>query len=198
MARETQHHGNAGTERQQPAVRSNEQSHERELSRSDPWTTSWSGGPFGFMRRMMNEMDRMFEDIGFGGAQSPFRRSETGEHNWTPRVDVEQRGDTLLIRADLPGVRHEDMDVEVEPGALRIRGERREERHEGEGGYHRNECMYGTFVRTIPLPEGVDAEKVTAHFSNGVLEVTVPAPERRGRRIEIGSRPESAAGATTH
>ena len=198
MAKETQQRNEATEGRQHPAVRSNQGEQQGGVARGDPWSTGWSGGPFGFMRRMMTEMDRMFEDLGFGGAPSSFDVPEAGARSWTPRVDVKRHDDTLVIRADLPGVRQEDVNVEIEAGALRIRGERREERQEGEGRFHRTECVYGTFVRTIPLPEGVDADKATANFSNGVLEVTVPAPERRGRRIEIGSTPQGVGSATTH
>jgi HSP20 family protein len=195
MARDTQQRDDAAG-RQQPTVRANQSEHERGLTRSDPWSTSWSGGPFGFMRRMMDEMDRMFEDLGFGGAPATGARPETGARSWTPRVDVKRHGDALVVRADLPGVRQEDVEVEVEAGALRLRGERRDEREEGEGQTHRREVVYGTFVRTIPLPEGADVDKATARFSNGVLEVTIPLPhQQRGRRIEIGT---GAGGTTTH
>jgi HSP20 family protein len=182
-------------------MRSNQSPRERGLARSDPWETSWSGGPFGFMRRMMDEMDRMFEDLGFGGGTSPANRAQGGGQSgttaWAPRVDVRQRDGALVIRADLPGVRQEDVEVDVEAGALRLRGERREEHEEGEGRNRRTEVVYGTFMRTIPLPEGADVEHATANFSNGVLEVTIPVSERRGRRIEIGSQ-GSQGSATTH
>jgi HSP20 family protein len=201
MAKEMQR-TNRGTE-QQPTVRSHpsSQSQEHGLRRWDPFETSWSGGPFGFMRRMMDEMDRMFEDLGFGGTSMPGAREERGQAqgggSWMPRVDVRHREGALVIRADLPGVRQEDVEVDVQAGALTIRGERREEHQEGEGQRQRTEVVYGSFMRTIPLPEGADVDKAAAHFSNGVLEVNVPVPERRGRRIEIGSQgPQGSA--TTH
>jgi HSP20 family protein len=201
MAKETQQ-TNQSTERaQQPTVRSHPSSQEHGLRRWDPFETSWSGGPFGFMRRMMDEMDRMFEDLGFGGTSTPAPGEERGQtrggRSWMPRVDVRHRDDALVIRADLPGVRQEDVEVDVEAGALRIRGERREEHQEGEGQSKRTEVAYGSFMRTIPLPEGADVDKATAHFSNGVLEVHVPVQERRGRRIEVGSQ-EAQGTATTH
>jgi HSP20 family protein len=195
MAKETE--TNREAERgQQPAVRSSPSTREHGLTRSDPFETSWSGGPFGFMRRMMDEMDRMFDDLGFQGSRTE-RSEAAGAQAWTPRVDVRHRDGELVVRADLPGVRQEDVEVDVEAGALRIRGERREEHQEGEGRNRRTEVMYGSFLRTIPLPKDADVDKAAAHFSNGVLEVTVPVAERRGRRIEIGAHGPQG-GATTH
>src|SRR5690606_32195840 len=100
-----------------------------------PWESSsgWSLGPFGFMRRMMDEMDRMFEDLGFGGTTPMRAEGPTSGAQWAPRIDVSQRGDQLVIRADVPGVRPEDVELEIDDGMLRISGERREERQEGEG-----------------------------------------------------------------
>lgn len=200
MAKDTQQ-SSQGTERerqQQPEVRSSQSERGRGLARWDPFETSWSGGPFGFMRRMMDEMDRMFDDLGVRGTTSPAAHGGTGgQQTWMPRVDVRQRDGALVIRADLPGVRQEDVVVDVEAGALTIRGERREEHQEGEGRNRRTEVMYGSFLRTIPLPEGADVDKATAHFANGVLEVTVPVAERRGRRIEIGAQGAQGS-ATTH
>jgi len=187
----------AEREREHPSVRSHPSERARGLTRWDSFETSWSGGPFGFMRRMMDEMDRMFDDLGFGGATSPAARGGVGGGTWMPRVDVRQRDGALVIRADLPGVRQEDIQVDVEAGALTIRGERHEEHEEGEGQNRRTEVTYGSFLRTIPLPEAADVDQATAHFSNGVLEVSVPVAERRGRRIEIGSDgPQGSA--TTH
>lgn len=198
MAKENRHESELAERRQQQ--RAGLQREERGLSPWEPGAPAlWSTGPFGFMRRMMDEMDRMFEDLGFGAMPSTSAGfGETGERFWTPRVDVRQRDDTFVVRADLPGVREEDLEVEAEGGMLRIRGERREEREKQEGRFRRTECSYGSFVRTIPLPEGADADQAKATFANGVLEVTVPAPERRGRRIEIASGRERAESQTTH
>lgn len=106
---------------------------------------------------------------------------------WAPQVEVLQRGNNLVLRADLPGLRREDVHLEVDDGMLTISGERRyESESEGEGLYH-SERSYGRFSRSIPLPPGTDGDSIEARFSDGVLEVTLPLPQERSRarRIEI-------------
>jgi HSP20 family protein len=201
MAKESEQHKSSEQQRpeqHQPTVRSHPD-RGRDVARWDPRETSGlATGPFGFMRRMMDEMDRMFEDLGFGGFSS-VGAPQAGARSFMPRVDVQRRGDALVVRADLPGVRQEDVEVEIESDALVLRGERREEHREGEGRSHRTEVSYGSFMRTVPLPEGADPDKATANFANGVLEVTIPTQQRRGRRIEVASAPKgSTGGATTH
>ncbi len=155
-----------------------------------------TGSPFTFMRRFSEKMDRLFEDFGFGrGFLAPSfggelgRLGEMGSSIWSPQVEVFERGDQLVVRADLPGLTKDDVNVEIRDDALVIRGERKSEREENEEGHYRTERSYGRFYRQIPLPEGVNAENANATFRNGVLEVTMPAPERaveqRGRRLEI-------------
>jgi HSP20 family protein len=145
--------------------------------------------PLGFMRRMSEEMNQIFESAGLGGtlagAGSAGRTSGTG---WMPQVEVRQRGSELVVRADLPGLEPDDVRVEVENNVLTVSGERRQEDEDEREGYFRSERSYGSFFRSIPLPEGVEEESIKASFDRGVLEVRVPIPEqqqRRGRRIEI-------------
>jgi HSP20 family protein len=154
----------------------------------------WSGNsPFAFMRRFSEEMDRLFGDFG-GGLFSPSFGRESGgfgaagQGAWSPQVEVFERGDQLVVRADLPGMTKDDINVEFTDDALVIRGERRSEREENEEGYYRTERSYGSFYRSVPLPEGASAENADATFRNGVLEITMPAPQRAEqsrRRIEI-------------
>jgi HSP20 family protein len=155
--------------------------------------------PFAFMRRFAEEMDRLFEDFGFEtGFHMPrlFTRGrellkrETGlvPAEWSPTIDVLYREGQFVVRADLPGLTKEDVKVEVTNELLTIQGERKHEKKEEREGYSYRECSHGSFYRTIPLPEGVDASKATADFSKGVLEVTMPAPARsetKARRVEI-------------
>jgi HSP20 family protein len=157
--------------------------------------SAWTGSPFTFMRRFSEEMDRLFEDFGMGrGFLTPTfgreldRFGEIGGSVWSPQVEVFERGGQLVVRADLPGMTKDDINVDIREDALVIRGERREEREEDEEGYYRTEGSYGSFYRQIPLPEGVNAENANATFRNGVLEVTMQAPERaeqRSRRLEV-------------
>jgi HSP20 family protein len=149
--------------------------------------------PFSFMRRFSEEMDRLFDDFGFGGnllgpvlGRELTRFGEMGQ--WSPQVEVFERGGQLVVRADLPGMTKDDVNVEVADDALVIRGERRSEREENEEGYYRSERSYGSFYRQIPLPEGVNAENANATFRNGMLEITMPAPQSAGQRRQLEIR----------
>jgi HSP20 family protein len=158
-----------------------------------------SSSPFSFMRRFSEEMDRLFEDFGFGPSLfgptlSGFEtgllpRSASGGALWSPQIEMFQRGDQLVVRADLPGLTKDDVKVEIQEDQLVIQGERKQEHEEGRPGEarYRSERRYGSFFRSIPLPEGVKAENANATFRNGVLEITIPAPQLQpqGRRIEI-------------
>ena len=123
--------------------------------------------PFAFMRRFNEEMDRLFQDFSFGRAfpGSSFGREmgmfgEHGSSMWSPQVEVFERGGELVVRADLPGMQKDDVAVDITDNTLVIHGERRSEREEEDEGYYRTERSYGSFYRAIPLPEGVDAEKL--------------------------------------
>ncbi len=92
------------------------------------------------------------------------------------------------MRADLPGLKKDDMKIDINDGAITIEGERREEHEEDREGYYRTERSYGSFYRVVPLPEGAITDSAKAHFNDGVLEIVVQAPPRevsRGRRLEI-------------
>lgn len=161
--------------------------------------------PFALMRQFAEEMEQLSGESGqAGGAharQQPQQQGATGGGSGTgpapsvfaPQVDVVERGGQLVIRADLPGVDKGDVVVAITDDAVVIEGERRYEHEENEGGVYRVERAYGTFRRVVPLPEGVDAERATATFRDGVLEVSMPAPQAstRGRRLEIKDAGES-------
>jgi HSP20 family protein len=173
----------------------------RGLQRREP--SGFLGSPFELMDRMTEEMDRVFDrisrDFGFprlswpsrGFFESPTRRAAGTigrEGAWLPRVEAFQKGDRFIVRAELPGLKKEDVQVDIADEALTIHGERREEREEEREGSFFSEREYGQFNRTIPLPEGVIAETAEAAFRNGVLEVTMqaaPSEANRGRRLEI-------------
>jgi HSP20 family protein len=102
---------------------------------------------------------------------------------------VFQRVTDLVVRADLPGLSKDDVEVEVNEDSITIRGERRHEREEERDGIYRSERSYGSFSRVVPLPEGTITDSASATFKDGVLEIVLQAPGRevkRGRRIEIG------------
>lgn len=166
-----------------------------DVSRRAPLSSpgySTPASPFSMMRRLVEDMDRMFDDFAFGsaGRLAPrFDREFTGLRSmWTPEVETFRRGDKLVVRADLPGLKKEDVKVQIEQDVLTIEGERSEESREEDDGYYRTERSYGHFYRAIPLPEGVDDKECDASFKDGVLEVTINAPkavERKGRKIEV-------------
>jgi HSP20 family protein len=133
--------------------------------------------------RDLARMEREMEDI-FGRFPAwPWGETERG---WAPAVDLIDHKDELVLRADLPGLEQKDIEVTVQDGSLVIRGERKEEKEEKKEDYYCAERTYGVFARTLPLPTGVDPDRVKATFKNGVLEVHLPkAAEAKGRRIEV-------------
>jgi HSP20 family protein len=143
------------------------------------WRSSDLMNPFGLMRRLSEEMDRAFGRWGDW---------EEGTSVWMPAIEVTEREGNLVVRADLPGIKKEDVKIEMTPEALIIRGERKQEHEEKKEGYYRSERTYGQFNRSIPLPEGADLDKAKAEFKDGVLEVAVPVPETQARRREIPIR----------
>ena len=171
-----------------------EQQPRRGIQRFDP---SFSN-PFEFMDRLTEEFDqafdRMFRDFGLPRRSSLWRGSQGSQGSlarqgaWAPRVEAFQKGDQFIVRADLPGLKKDDVQVELTDDALTIHGERREEHEEEREGYFHSEREYGQFYRTIPLPDGVISESAQANFRNGVLEITMkaaPSEANRGRRLEI-------------
>jgi HSP20 family protein len=149
-----------------------------------------SMSPFELMRRFTDELDRAFERLGIA------RGAGAGEiQMWTPLVEVFERDNNLVVRAELPGLEKDDVRVELTDDGLVIEGERRREHEERlESGY-RSEIEYGRFYRMIPLPEGVNVDQAQARMNNGVLEVAIPMAEvkRPSRSIPV----ETGAGQAT-
>jgi HSP20 family protein len=156
----------------------------RELARWDPFDI-FSSSPFGMFRRMQEDMDRLFGGFGRRGMISPFGEEAA---DWAPAVEAFQRGNEFVVRADVPGLSRNDLNVEVGEDRLTIRGERKYDKDEEREGVYRSERAYGSFCRVIPLPEGAVADSAKANFADGVLEVVLQSPSqevRRGRKIEI-------------
>jgi HSP20 family protein len=141
--------------------------------------------PFGLLRQMTAELDRMFDEP-FAFAPGPVFPEAS---MWAPKVDVFEKENKLVTRVDLPGLKKEDVKVEVENGYLTLSGERKTETTQDKNNVYRAEREYGTFYRAVPLPEGVKVEDIKATFTNGVLEVTLPLPpaavEAKAFRIEV-------------
>jgi HSP20 family protein len=172
---------------------------ERSIDRSSTGERSSTGlssrqpAPFNMLERFADEMDRIFDDFGFGRlrARQPWRGMRSSEELWSPDVEVFHRNSELVIRADLPGLSKDDVKVDVSDDRLTIEGERQRQHEEEREGFYRSERSYGKFYRTIQLPEGVIADQAKATFKDGVLEIAMPAPPeqaRRGRRLEITER----------
>jgi HSP20 family protein len=145
------------------------------------------------MLRINDEMDRLFDSIGFGSLlRSPLAEAapalvERGAV-WIPEIEMFERDNQLVIRADLPGLNRDEVEVQIDNDQVIIRGERRYEFTDEQGGVYRSERSYGRFERVIPLPEGVNAENAEAKYRDGVLEITMPAPQRgeiSARRLQI-------------
>ena len=156
----------------------------RGLSRQRDPLDIFSFGPFAMMRRMQEDMDRLFG--GFGGGLSPV--GERQGSDWMPAIEAFQRGNEFVVRAEVPGLSREDLTVEVGEDAVTIRGERKFDHEEEREGVFRSERAYGSFCRIVPVPDGAVPDSAKANFKNGVLEIVMQAPSeevRRGRRIEI-------------
>src|SRR5262245_21689907 len=145
----------------------------------------WSFTPFGMMRRFADEMDRMFEGFNLPSFERLHALS-TGERV-SPSVDIFERDNKLVVRADLPGLTKDEVKVDITDDGVLIEGDRKYEHEEREEGVYRSERGYGHFHREIPLPEGVKSDTATATFKNGVLEVVMDAPQlsKSRRRITI-------------
>jgi HSP20 family protein len=151
--------------------------------------------PLRELASIQNEMNRLFGTVfdapatgGNGG--STLRR-------WMPAMDLVETDDHFVLRADLPGLDEGDVNIEVEDNVLTVSGERKAEHETAKEGYHRVERAFGSFSRSLTLPEGVDAEAVTANFERGVLEVSIPKPEQRKPRkisIGVGNAPKTIEG----
>ena len=163
--------------------------------------------PFTLMRHIAEDMENMLADFSFGRRafppacsrdffspgfsffeEAPFlTERENFPGNWSPQVDMFERDGKLVVQADLPGIKKDDVKVEITGHQLTIEGERKEQQEEKGEGFYRSERSYGSFFRRIPLPEGVHTENAKATFTNGVLEISMEAPKlaSAARRLEI-------------
>jgi HSP20 family protein len=124
---------------------------------------------------------RLFDDFLNRAFNEP-----AGLRPWTPAVDIVETENDLVLTADIPGIKLEDIDIRLENGTLTISGERKFENEEKKGAYHRVERSYGSFQRAFALPDTVDVDKVDAHYENGVLKVTLPKKEiAKPRSIKV-------------
>ena len=135
------------------------------------------------IQQLQREMDRVMQRF-FG--EMPETSAQNGLTAWMPRVDIEEDDKQFIIKADLPGVDPKDVEISVLDDALVLRGQKKEQREEKKQNYHRIERFEGEFYREIPLPRGIDAEKIQAKTTNGVLTVTVPKKaEAQPKKISV-------------
>lgn len=130
--------------------------------------------PFALMRDFLHEMDRFY-------VKTPIEKVEW----WVPVVEARRADGNLVVTAELPGLKKEEIKVQVSQDALVLEGERKQEKEEKSEEYYRSERNYGRFYRSIPLPEGADVEKAKAEFSNGLLRISIPCAEVKQELREI-------------
>jgi HSP20 family protein len=148
---------------------------------------------------LQTEMNRLFNTFfdspsgGGGGNGGALRR-------WLPPMDLVETDDHFVLRADLPGLSEDEVGIEFEDGVLTVAGERKAEHEDKKEGFYRVERSFGQFRRSLTLPEGVDADGITANFDKGVLEVRIPKPEERKPRrvaIQVGGQNAAIEGSET-
>jgi len=131
---------------------------------------------------IQNEMNRLFNSF----FDTPSPANGTTFRRWIPAMDLVETEGSYVLKADLPGLSESDVNIELEENVLTISGERKAEHEDRKAGYYRVERSYGSFRRSLTLPDGVDAKAVKATFENGVLEVTVPKPAQQApRKVQI-------------
>ena len=148
------------------------------------WRPRWGIAPWRPSREL-EEWGRRFDDLW----EQPLWRLPVEERDWTPAVDVFEKEDRFVVKAELPGMKEEDIDVSVVGDTLSIRGEKKTETEVKKEDYYRSERSYGSFYRSIRLPSGVDADKIEAGFENGVLELTLPKSARvKPKKIRVSAK----------
>lgn len=134
------------------------------------------------LQELRKEMDRIFQEF-FGRSYFPAERFEI---EWAPAVDVSETEDAIIVKADLPGVKPEDIEINIVDNVLTIRGEKKREAEEKKENFYRVERFYGSFMRAIQLPTEVEVDKVKAQYKDGVLKITLPKkPEEKKKVIKI-------------
>ena len=144
--------------------------------------------PFRELRQTQENMDRLRRSFGHGEGE------EGNVEHWAIPLDVVQQGDNIIVKASVPGVNPEDIDVSIENDVLSIRGQTKEEREHQEGNYLMRERRSGSFYRALRLPDTLDSEKAQPHYEHGILSITFPKMEsKRARRLQITGRQGSQA-----
>ena len=133
--------------------------------------------PFRDFERMRSEMDRLWNSFFERGT---LRGEEGGE--WLPSLDVAETKNEIVVKAEVPGLDLKDIDISLSEGLLTIKGEKKQEREEKEENYHLVERSYGTFTRSIRIPNEVQSDKINASYKNGVLKIVLPKSEEAKKK----------------
>jgi HSP20 family protein len=153
------------------------------LARWEPFGNLRKRDIFNELTDMQQEMNRLFDEF-FGD-----RRTEVAEGRWLPSVDVSETETAMVVRAELPGMTHEDIQLNLQDNVLILKGEKKQEKKEEKENYHRVERSYGSFTRSFTLPVGVKPEEVKATFKDGVLEISMPKTEEaKPKKIAITAK----------
>ena len=140
--------------------------------------------------RLMEDMDRFIEDaLASWPFRATWRRLPSEEMAWAPAMEVYEKDDNFVVRAELPGIRKDEIDISMTGDTLTIKGERKASEEVKDEQYHRCEVCYGSFSRSVVMPAAVDADKIEASYENGILEVQVPkAKEAKPTKIQIKAK----------
>lgn len=138
--------------------------------------------PFRELRNLQDEMTRLFTGV----QPSGYRREEMLNGAWSPKVDIFENKESLVLEAELPGMKRDDFELTIENNVITLKGERNFEKKTENDNYHRVERSYGSFTRSFTLPNTVSAEGAKAEFKDGILHVSLPKREEtKARKIEI-------------
>jgi HSP20 family protein len=155
------------------------------------WRPRWGITPWRPFRDL-EEWERRFDDL----LGRPLRRLPIDERGWMPAMDVFEKDDRFVVKAELPGMKDDDIDVSVIGDTLSIKGEKKTETEVKDEDYYRCERSYGTFYRSIPLPSNVDVNKIEASFDDGVLEVTLPKSAKvKPKKVALSAKKKATQSA---
>lgn len=145
--------------------------------------------------RELEAMERRFSDIlSWPLLPAVWRRIPTMEMGWAPAIDVFEKEDKFVVKAELPGMKEEDIDISVVGNTLTIKGERNAESKIEEDNYYYCERSYGSFSRSIDIPSNVNAQKIEANYEDGILEVSLPkTPEVKPKKISVSAKKKAKA-----
>jgi len=136
--------------------------------------------PLRELARIENEIDRLFKEF------VPTVAKEAGIITWAPRVDVYEKDNNIIVEAEIPGAKKEDIEVKIRDNNVIIKGEVKKEEEKKEENYYRSERFYGVFERVLPLPAEIKTEEAKAEFENGILKLTLPkAVSEKEVKIEV-------------